>query len=236
MGRLGNRFEPQILENRQAAAERDRLAAMIEPQMELALGIARRSPEFDADLIALAERLDCLDILERGIKVRLVAIARRKGAAPAVNDCRIFSRRPHRLLEAVVPVANGFGDRPFEGAKIGSSLLPGIALDDEMNADQDTLAEGGRKARHLSVESLGQELAHLPPDGAVETVARNEDEGRDEPVELVAAHEQPGARPLLEPEDSMRYILERLGIDLKELIAREILEDGDERLAGMAGR
>ena len=75
----------------------------------------------------------------------------------------------------------------------------------------------------------------LRRDIGIEPVARNEHEGRDEAVELVAPDEEARARPLFEPQDALRHLAERIGIDLEQLVARETLEDGDQRLAGMAG-
>ena len=96
-----------------------------------------------------------------------------------------------------------------------------------MHAHQRAFAEGGREARYPPVEGLGQDFADLAAHIGIETVARNEDEGRDEAVELVAPDEQPRARPLFETQDALRHFGEHIGIDLEQFIARKAFEDGD---------
>src|SRR5436309_8314345 len=94
---------------------------------------------------------------------------------------------------------------------------------DEVNAYQRSLSERGGKARNLAIEGLGEHLADLPPHIAVEAVARDENEGGDEAVEFVTADEQAGARPFFKPQYPMRHLVKGLGIDLEQLVAREIL-------------
>ena len=73
-------------------------------------------------------------------------------------------------------------------------------------------------------------------DVAVVAVARHEDDDRDEAVELVAPRKDAHARPLLERQDGGGEVVERVLVDLEELVARIGLEHVEERLAGMARR
>ena len=129
-------------------------------------------------------------------------------------------------------------------ARIASSSLSGIgrrrrfgvAGDDEMHPHHRPLAECRLEARHLAAIGLGDQLADLDPVVGVEAVARQEHEGRDEAVELVAADEQAGARPLGQPHDAMRHGRQRRDVDLEQLVARKGLENIDQTLARMALR
>jgi hypothetical protein len=109
-----------------------------------------------------------------------------------------------------------------------------IERDHEVHPDQRGLGEGWRKAGDAAAVGLGDPVAHPDPHIGVVAVARQVDEGRDEPVELVAAHEQADARALLQPENAARHVAQGLGIHLKQLVAREILQHVEQPLAGMA--
>jgi hypothetical protein len=68
---------------------------------------------------------------------------------------------------------------------------------------------------------------------AVVTIPRHEHEYRDEAVEAVAARQHPHARPLVELQDRQGEMIERVLVDLEQLVARIILQHVDQRLAGM---
>ena len=66
-------------------------------------------------------------------------------------------------------------------------------------------------------------------------VARHIDEQRHEPVEAVDAGEHAHARPRLQIEDAVHPFAQLLHADLEQLVAREALEDVEDRLAVVAG-
>ena len=66
-------------------------------------------------------------------------------------------------------------------------------------------------------------------------VARHIDEHRHEPVEAVDARKHAHARPRLQVEDALAPFLQLLDADLEQLVAREGVEDVEQRLAVMAG-
>ena len=147
----------------------------------------------DADLIA-RQRIDLLDVLQRMLGLGRVAIAGREGAAPARDRRLVRAIGSQCAFQPVVPVAHRFDDALLQRHEIGLGLLARVAQDDEMDAHQRALAERGREARHPPVESFRQNVADLAAHIGIEAVARDEDEGGDEAVELVAPHEQAHAR------------------------------------------
>ena len=66
-----------------------------------------------------------------------------------------------------------------------------------------------------------------------EAIAWHIDEAREEPAELVSAHEQSHALALLEAEDAHRGRVQLVLVDLEQLVARERVEDRAEVLPGM---
>ena len=66
-----------------------------------------------------------------------------------------------------------------------------------------------------------------------EAIAWHIDEAREEPAELVSAHEQSHALALLEAEDAHRGRVQLVLADLEQLVARERVEDRAEVLPGM---
>jgi hypothetical protein len=64
-------------------------------------------------------------------------------------------------------------------------------------------------------------------------LARHEYQARYEAVERVAPHEQTRALPLLQPQDAKRDVVQRLAVDLEQLVARILFEDRHQRLGQM---
>ena len=97
------------------------------------------------------------------------------------------------------------GKRPFGEGGVGGCQGPLIDLRQE-----------GRDARtHIGVIFL----------------ARNEDEDGDEAVEFVGPCQRPHAGALIKHQDFHDEIVERLGIDLEEFVARIFFEDMLDGLA-----
>ena len=88
----------------------------------------------------------------------------------------------------------------------------------------------------MAVEGRAQIMADRGPHVAVVALARHIDEDRDEAVETVAPRQHAHARPFVELQDREREMIERVLVDLEQLVARIGLEHVDQRLAGMARR
>ena len=68
----------------------------------------------------------------------------------------------------------------------------------------------------------------------VVALARHEDEDRHEAVEAIVARQHAHARALVEVQDGERELVERVLVDLEQLVARIAFQHRRQRLAGMA--
>jgi hypothetical protein len=93
-----------------------------------------------------------------------------------------------------------------------------------------------RRPRRDPAVDAGEELADAAAHRGVVAILRDEDEDRDEAVELVGARERADARPLGQLHDVEGEALQRLDVDLEELVAREGVEHVVEGAAGIARR
>ena len=89
---------------------------------------------------------------------------------------------------------------------------------------------------HAAAIGRGEIGADAHPHVGVVFVAGDEDEDGDEAVELVRPRQSADARALVEHQDLDDEAVERLDVDLPQLVARIFLQDMDDRLAGMAFR
>src|SRR5690349_24718862 len=89
--------------------------------------------------------------------------------------------------------------------------------------------EGGDAAR----ESLRKVGANLRANFAVVALARHVDEHRDETIKAVAPRQHAHARVLLELQNRDREVIEQVLVDLEQLVARVLIDDIGERLAGV---
>ncbi len=112
--------------------------------------------------------------------------------------------------------------------------LAGVAADDEMNPRQPAFREARIEDADAALEDLGQISADPRPHLRVVAVARRKHQHRDEAVERIAPRQHAHARPLLQLQDRQRELVERVLVDLEQLVARIALQHIDQRLAGMA--
>ncbi len=139
-----------------------------------------------------------------------------------------------RLIETVDPAAHDLFHRAVERLAIGVRRLAFVAPDDEMHAHQRTFGKERIEGAHAAFEGGGEIIADRRPDPAVVTFTRDIDEDRDEAVEAVAPRQHAHARPLVELQDGERELVERVFVDLEQLVARIGFQHVDQRLAGMA--
>ena len=161
-----------------------------------------------------------------------VGVARRERARPRR---RRSSRRA--LSRSVSPQVRTIAAMPASSASCGDLRRRAlVAADDVVGARERPLRIGGIGGRDAALVDAGEELADAPAHRGVVAVLRHEDEHRDEAVELVGPRERADARPLGQVHDLDREAVERLLVDLEELVARIVLEHVEERAAGVARR
>ncbi len=103
-----------------------------------------------------------------------------------------------------------------------------------MHAHQQAFGKERIEGAHAALVGGGEIIADRRADAAVEAIARHIDENRDEAVEAVAPRQHAHARPFVELQDGEREFVERVLVDLKQLVARIGLQHIHQRLAGMA--
>ena len=105
-----------------------------------------------------------------------------------------------------------------------------------MDAGKWSLGEGNVGGCQGPLVDLGQEGRDARAHVGVVFLARNEGEDGDEAVKLVGACQRPYTGTLMEHQDFHDEGVKRLGIDLKQLVARIFFEDMQHGLARMAVR
>ena len=81
---------------------------------------------------------------------------------------------------------------------------------------------------------VGEIIADQLAVAAAVAVARHVDQNRDEAIEAVAPRQHAHARPLVELQHGEREVMQRVLVDLEQLVTRIVLQHVDQRLAGMA--
>lgn len=139
-----------------------------------------------------------------------------------------------RIVETVDPTAHDRFDRTIKSGAIDNGSFALAAADDEMDADQRAFREKRIERAHMTLEDRGEIVADPGPDLAVVAIAWNVDQHRHEAIEAVAPRQHPHPGAFVEPQNCQREVIQRVLIDLKQFVARIILQYVDERLAGMA--
>ena len=239
VGPLVDDAEAHVLQHRDAGRERDRRAAREDLEVG-ALGVVALAPvEIDGAAALRRELLEHLDIDECVGGREALAIGSAEGLGIT------FGQRAgggaglllvEHVLETVTPGADDGADAGFQRRALDARGFALVAADDVVGARERPLGIGGIGGREAPAKDPRQEIADAQAHRGVVAVLRDEDEDRDEAVELVDAGERADARPLGELEDVERELLQRRDIDLEELVARIGVEHVHQRSAGIACR
>ena len=143
-------------------------------------------------------------------------------------------RSSQRLIETVDPSPHNGFHRAVERGAVDVRRLAGVAADDEVDAHQGPFRKKRIEGAHAALESGGEVVADPGSDLAVVAVARHIDEHRHEAVETVETGQHAHPRALVELKNGQREVIERIFVDLEQLVARVMLQHVDQRLAGMA--
>ena len=183
-------------------------------------------------------RVDPAQIRDRlaGIGTRLVAD--RKGRYPAQPGMRFLlaERCRRRFLELVRPAAPRLGKPLFERRIVDCGYLAAGGADDELDARQRQIVEVGVERRQLTGERLGEDCGEALAECRVIALARHIDEAGDEAFERVAADEQRDALSFPKIEDPDDRLEQLVFIGLEQLVARQGVQNVQQRLAVMACR
>ena len=238
-GALVDNAEAHILQHRHALGERDRGAAR--EQLEIGSGrpVAVAAIEIDRTRPLRRQLLQHVDVDQRILGRVALAIGGAEGLGIALGEGPGGGTgllRVERVLEAVAPGADDRGDAGFQRVAVDLGRATLVAPDDVVGAGERSLRIGRIGGGDAALVDAGEEFADAPAHRGVVTILRDEDERRDEAVELVGAGERADARPLGQLHDVEGEALQRLDIDLEELVAREGVEHVVERATGIARR
>ena len=138
-----------------------------------------------------------------------------------------------RRLQVVVPAAGRLDDLRLERFHVERRQLSGNAQR-VVDAHEHPLGQPQPPVDGLGAERVAQDLADPDPVGRVEAIAREEHEAGHEALVAVRAHEQPHALTLAELEDPACDPVELVDLHLDQLVARERVDDLDQRLVVVA--
>ena len=239
IGALVDDLEAEVLEQRHAFGQRQRGAAREDLEVDARVGIAVAAVEVDGPRALVREALEDRDVGDRLLGREGFAIGGREGAGVARRErprLRAADRLGKCCRQRVGPGAHDRGNAGLELLLRDLRRRALVAADDVVGAGERPLGVARIGRRHAALVGAGEVLADAPAHRRVVAVLRHEDEHRDEAVELVRPRERPDARPLGQVHDLDREAVERLLVDLEQLVARIVLEHVEERAAGVARR
>ena len=141
-----------------------------------------------------------------------------------------------RFGKAVRPDPPRLGQLLFERRRIDGRHRAAGRADDEVDARQHRLVEMGVECRHAAGEGALQDRGKAAAQRRVVALARGVDEAGDEALERVSPHEQRDPLPLLKVENADRDVEQLVGVALEQLVARQGVENVEQRLAVVARR
>jgi hypothetical protein len=144
--------------------------------------------------------------------------------------------RDQRVLQVVDPAACSRCEHCLDHAKIGPRRMARRRPHGDHHACQRRFRQQHVEIRRQAVERVHQDRLPLLPHVGRVMLARRVDQARDEALERITADEQAEALSIAQMQDAgcraQQIVLE----DLKELVARKVVEDVDELLFRMAAR
>ena len=192
--------------------------------------------EVEVDAL-VRERFEPLDVGHRHPGRVLGAVAGREGVAVPLrqHDPDVLAILvDQQVVQVVGPVAHGGDDTGLEGFEVDRRT--GAVLHDVVQPGQVRLGHPRLVGGAAPPQPVDQDRLDGEPGRGVVAVARQVHEHRPEAPEVVLAHEDACEAPLLELVDGQRGVVELVGADLHQLVARVRLEDGQQILVGVARR
>ena len=238
IGIFGDHLQAEIFEHRQRCRKRQHGPQPIKLQPQGALRIVLPTVDMGADFDRVFFQL-----LQGGEIVH--GLGGRERVAIAFAECRalggekacallIAMRGGQCLAETVIPGADGIADFGFQCCHIHLRTRALIAANNIMHAGKCGVVDRGCCGRHSPVKGARQNGMDFFLRHRIETLARHEDEGRDETVETVNAQEHAHLGPFTQPQDSHRGCKQFVVGNLKQFVARKGIENMRQHLAVVA--
>jgi hypothetical protein len=239
VGALVDHPEAEVFQQGHPVGERQRQAAREDLEVDAGLVVAVAAVEVHGPRARLRELLEKADVLDgllgpEGLPIggaEGVRIAGRQGARPRAAD-----GVGELIAQGIAPGADDAGDALLQGLLGHLRRLALVAADDVVGARQGPFRIGRVGRRHAALVDAREELPDADAHAGVVAVLRHEDEHRHEAVELVGAGQRPHAGALRQVHDVDGEVVERLLVDLEQLVAGIALEHVEERAARIARR
>jgi hypothetical protein len=237
VGLLVEDLEPEVLEHGQAPRERHRGARTIDAQAQRPVVALHRPVEAHRVGVARIQALHRGHVAHRGAPARRRPIAHRKRGgvrAPERGRALLAHRLDERCLEVVLPAPARLRDVGLDRAQVEVGGLLGRGAHQHVDARERGLREMHGELHARAAEVALQDLLDLHAHVGVEALARQVDEARVEAAVDVAADEGTGLAPVAQAKDPQRGLVERLLVDLEELVAGVCLEHREQVLVRVA--
>ena len=236
--RLADDTQAEVFGERQNVGQRDRLARMEQAEREAMCRHAAPSPDLHAEPGAVHDRLQQLDVDESLCRVEGLPIDGGKPVAPATGGGTALGFAEFCLkggAQPVVPRGRRVHQRAFELGEIGARLLRRVELQRVERLDQRGIAaDRGGDRSDVAVPGLLEDGGEAGRERLVEALARHEDQRGGEAADRVQAREQRDAPSFLKLQDAEHMVVQRILVDLEQLVSRIGIEDRQQRLAVMS--
>ena len=236
VGELVGHPQPHVLQRRQDVGQRQLLAAAEYAEPRRIRRRAGRAAEFEREAVR-ARLLDTVDVADGGAGRDAVAVsggergavaALQRGGAMFVVDGGEF------VAQVVLPAAQRGGEARLDGRGAGRRRPGRGGGEHHVQARHRRVADMGVEGAADAGEGVLQDGRDGAPQARLVAFGGHEDEAGDGPAEAVAADEQAGARAFVEVEDAEGGVEQGVVVELEQFVAREGLEDVEERLAVVA--
>ena len=236
IGALVHHPKTHVFQYRNTFRQRQRARQAPDFEANRALLLLQPVMEIDGERARLAQGLDHADIAGR--HRRRIGFLEADGERVAVageQRARLVRRidQRQRVAQPVGPRAHDGRDFALQRGTIDRRHVAAGAADDEVHAHQRAFREERIERRDAPDEGAGEVVADPRADVAVVAFARYEHQHRHEAVEAVAPRQHAHARPFVELQDGEGEMIERVFFDLKQFVARIVLQHVGQCFAGM---
>ena len=238
-GDLRHHPEAHVLEHRQDVGQRQHLAGLVDLEPQFVRPGLDRTIEVHPERLVGERLFDLADVEHRGLRIAALPVGARErfGVAPVETVAGLLAvLLDQRAVQLVAPASGCVAQPGFDVADFVAGNRTGLRCDREVQPAHRLVAEMRLPAGNFAVEGGRKDVSETAAEIGVVAVARHVDKGGDEPLERVMAHEQRDPLAFLEIDDAESEALERFGVGLEQLVAREMLQDVQQRLAAVSRR
>ena len=239
VGPLAEDAEPHVLQHGYGLRQGDGLARRVEPDVDAVRCLQYGPVEVQAEVAAASRGLDPRNVERGGARLHLLPEAARKGV-PVVPEQAHARRLPVLLGQGhpqhVAPAERRLPHTLLQLVHLEALEAAFRCVDDVVNAGQDRLGEERRELHLRPLDGGDQHLLYPQPQVPVVLLPGQVDEEGVETVEVVPEDEQFRPLALLQAEHPHGDVEQLLRGDLEQGVAREVVQDVVQHLAGVAER